>query len=183
MGEESRTKKTRTKRSVIPNAKKIQEKIKKIKRDRKPGITFAQKKKLKKEEEAKKSNGGLYNTEFGKEGMVLKNTTTTAQNGKKMKLGPMEIRYRALAKILRQIEQLEQKQVNNEEFKFDNQQLKKLKRKEFVQEEMRQLIKEANGDDDDDEEEEDDDEEDDEEDEEEEDEEEFSSDDEEEEDE
>ena len=100
-----------------------------------------------------------------------------------MKLGPMEIRYRALAKILRQIEQLEQKQVNNEEFKFDNQQLKKLKRKEFVQEEMRQLIKEANGDDDDDEEEINDDEENDEEDEEEEDEEEFSSDDEEEEDE
>ena len=51
--------------------------------------------------------------------MVLKN--------KGAKLGPMEIRYRALAKLLRQIEQLEEKE------KLDAQQTKKVKRKAFIE--------------------------------------------------
>ena len=136
MGEESRTKKTRTKRPDQPNSKKLKEKVKKIKAERKPGITFAQKKKLKKEEELKKK----YNTEFGKEGMVLK-------TNKGVKLGPMEIRYRALAKLLRQIEQLEER-VEKDGLKLDAQQTKKLKRKAFVEEEMRQLIKAAKGEED-----------------------------------
>ena len=141
MGEESRTKKTRTKRPNQPNSKQLKEKVKKIKAERKPGITFAQKKKQKKEEDAKKK-GGKYNTEFGKEGMVLKN--------KGAKLGPMEIRYRALAKLLRQIEQLEEKE------KLDAQQTKKVKRKAFIEEEMRQLIKAAKGEDEDDDDDDDD---------------------------
>ena len=119
----------------------MKEKVKKIKAERKPGITFAQKKKQKKEEDAKKK-GGKYNTEFGKEGMVLKN--------KGAKLGPMEIRYRALAKLLRQIEQLEEKE------KLDAQQTKKVKRKAFIEEEMRQLIKAAKGEDEDDDDDDDD---------------------------
>ena len=134
MGEESRTKKTRTKRPAQPNSKRVKEKVKKIKSERKPGITFAQKKKMKREEEKKR---GKYNTEFGKEGMVLK-------TNKGVKLGPMEIRYRALAKLLRQIEQLEQR-VEKDGLKLDQQQTKKLKRKEFIEEEMRQLIKAAKG--------------------------------------
>ena len=141
MGEESRTKKTRTKRPNQPNSKQLKEKVKKIKAERKPGITFAQKKKQKKEEDAKKK-GGKYNTEFGKEGMVLKN--------KGAKLGPMEIRYRALAKLLRQIEKLEEKE------KLDAQQTKKVKRKAFIEEEMRQLIKAAKGEDEDDDDDDDD---------------------------
>ena len=112
----------------------MKEKVKKIKSERKPGITFAQKKKMKREEEKKR---GKYNTEFGKEGMVLK-------KNKGVKLGPMEIRYRALAKLLRQIEQLEQR-VEKDGLKLDQQQTKKLKRKEFIEEEMRQLIKAAKG--------------------------------------
>tara|TARA_B100001250_G_C19128455_1_gene498456 strand:+ start:163 stop:501 length:339 start_codon:yes stop_codon:yes gene_type:complete len=89
---------------------------------------------MKREEEKKR---GKYNTEFGKEGMVLK-------KNKGVKLGPMEIRYRALAKLLRQIEQLEQR-VEKDGLKLDQQQTKKLKRKEFIEEEMRQLIKAAKG--------------------------------------
>ena len=81
-----------------------------------------------------------YNTEFGKEGMVLK-------TNKGVKLGPMEIRYRALAKLLRQIEQLEER-VEKDGLKLDAQQTKKLKRKAFVEEEMRQLIKAAKGEED-----------------------------------
>jgi hypothetical protein len=150
MGEESRTKKTRTKRPDQPNSKKLKEKVKKIKAERKPGITFAQKKKLKKEEELKKK----YNTEFGKEGMVLK-------TNKGVKLGPMEIRYRALAKLLRQIEQLEER-VEKDGLKLDAQQTKKLKRKAFVEEEMRQLIKAAKGEEDEEDEDLDDDDDDDE---------------------
>jgi len=115
----------------------LKEKVKKIKAERKPGITFAQKKKQKKEEDVKKK-GGKYNTELGKEGMVLKNNTKGGA-----KLGPMEIRYRALAKLLRQIEQLEEKE------KLDAQQTKKVKRKAFIEEEMRQLIKAAKGEDED----------------------------------
>ena len=105
---------------------------------------------MKREEEKKR---GKYNTEFGKEGMVLK-------TNKGVKLGPMEIRYRALAKLLRQIEQLEQR-VEKDGLKLDQQQTKKLKRKEFIEEEMRQLIKAAKGEEEEKEDEEEDDDDDD----------------------
>ena len=105
---------------------------------------------MKREEEKKR---GKYNTEFGKEGMVLK-------TNKGVKLGPMEIPYRALAKLLRQIEQLEQR-VEKDGLKLDQQQTKKLKRKEFIEEEMRQLINAAKGEEEEKEDEEEDDDDDD----------------------
>ena len=144
MGEESRSKKTRTKRASLPNSRKVREKIKKIKADRNPGITYAQKKNLKQTEKEKKK----YDTEFGKEGMVLR----------KEKLGPLEIRYRALAKLLRQIKQLESKEMEGS-ITLDAQQIKKKNRKHFVEEELRQLIKKAKGDDEEEEEDHDDDDE------------------------
>ena len=72
----------------------------------------------------------------------------------------MEIRYRALAKLLRQIEQLEER-VEKDGLKLDAQQTKKLKRKAFVEEEMRQLIKAEKGEEDEEDEDVDDDDDDD----------------------
>ena len=146
MGEESRSKKTRTKRDSFPNSRKVMEKIKSTKEQKRgPGIAYAQKRKMKKKEMEKKK----YDTEFGKEGMVLK----------KEKLGLREVRYRALAKLLRQIEQLENKE--KEGSKLDAQQVKKLKRKPFIEDEIKQLVKNAKGDEEDEDKEEEEEEDDD----------------------
>ena len=60
-----------------------------------------------------------------------------------VKYGALEVRYRALAKKLRQIEDLERKR--SEGTRMDAQQTKKLKRKEYLEAEMKNLEKLISG--------------------------------------
>ena len=76
----------------------------------------------------------LASTNFGAAGMKLKAD----------KKGPLEIRYRALAKKIRQCEDLEKKK--KEGATLDQWQLAKLRKKPFVKAEIRALKKAVGGD-------------------------------------
>ena len=81
-------------------------------------------------------------TNFGAAGMKLKAD----------KKGPLEIRYRALAKKIRQCEDLEKKK--KEGATLDQWQLAKLRKKPFLKAELKNLMKAAGGGGEDEEEEE-----------------------------
>jgi len=153
MGGQSQTGKSRTKRDALPNSTKMRKKLEKLKSDRRPGITFAQKKKAERaKREAEKKSGDSRRA-----------SNDGAMRSVEGSYGPLEVRYRALAKKLRQIEELEQK-MNEGQVKLDAQQEKKLKRKEYLEAEMRNLKKlisggEGSDDEDEDEDEDEDDEE------------------------
>ena len=138
MGQQKQTGKTRTKRAAIPNSPAVRKTIKKAAADKKEATivrSYAEKKRLKQERAAKFENvKHKNNTKFGSEGMKLKSETK----------GPMEVRYRALAKKLRQIAELEAKK--KEGAKLDQWQLAKLRKKPFVKAEIRALKKAVGGD-------------------------------------
>ena len=138
MGQQKQTGKTRTKRAAIPNSPAARKTIKKAAADKKEATivrSYAEKKRLKQERAAKFENvKHKNNTNFGSEGMKLKSETK----------GPMEVRFRALAKKLRQIAELEAKK--KEGAKLDQWQLAKLRKKPFVKAEIRALKKAVGGD-------------------------------------
>ena len=138
MGQQKQTGKTRTKRAAIPNSPAARKTIKKAAADKKEATivrSYAERKRLKQERAAKFENvKHKNNTNFGSEGMKLKSETK----------GPMEVRYRALAKKLRQIAELETKK--KEGAKLDQWQLAKLRKKPFVKAEIRALKKAVGGD-------------------------------------
>ena len=74
-------------------------------------------------------------TEFGKHGMVLKAAPK----------GPLEVRYRALAKKIRQCEELEAKKKQGAT--LDKWQQQKLRKKMFLKAELRALTKQVTGED------------------------------------
>ena len=103
MGQQSQSGRARTKRAPIPNSPAVRKAIKKAAADKKEKTivrSYAEKKRLKQERAARFENvKHKNNTNFGSEGMKLKAEAK----------GPMEVRYRALAKKLRQIQELEAK--------------------------------------------------------------------------
>ena len=122
--QQANTGKARTKRDGIPNNPKIRKQLRKIAADKKEGMTYAKRKAMR---EAAKPK--VPNTEFGKVGMVLK----------KEKKGPLEVRYRALAKKIRQCEELEAKKKQGVE--LDKWQQAKLRKKLFLKAELKNLAK------------------------------------------
>ena len=148
MGGQKVTGKTRTKRDARPNNAKARKALAKTLSARKPGITFAQKRKADKAaRDAKRASGDS--------ARVMHD-----QGMRKDTYGPLEVRYRALAKKLRQIEDLEAKAATGE--RLDKQQEKKVRRREYLEAEMANLKKLISGenpsDDDDEDEDEDEDE-------------------------
>ena len=162
MGAQSRTGKARAKRDGVPLDAKTRKKLAAAESAKRPGITYAQKRKAQRAaRDAKKRSGD--SGRASNDGEMRRETP---------QYGPLEVRYRALAKKLRQIEALEAREREGEG--MDAQQVKKLRRKEYLEAEMRNLKKlisgeeeEEESEDDDEDEEEDTSEEDDEEDEEE----------------
>ena len=130
MGQQSNSGKARSKRDGIPNNPKIRKQLLKIASDKKEGMTFAKRKAIRDAAKPK-----VPNTEFGKGGMKLKSAPK----------GPLEIRYRALAKKLRQCEELETKK--REGVVLDKWQTHKLRQKLFHKAEMKNLSKALKGDD------------------------------------
>ena len=131
MGGQNVTGKTRTKRDARPNSAKARKALAKTLSARKPGITFAQKRKAEKAaRDAKRASGD----------------SARAMNDQAMrreKYGPLEVRYRALAKKLRQIEELDAKAAAGE--RLDKQQEKKVRRREYLEAEMANLKKLISG--------------------------------------
>eukprot|EP00227_Mantoniella_beaufortii_P004892 CAMPEP_0197614648 /NCGR_PEP_ID=MMETSP1326-20131121/59609_1 /TAXON_ID=1155430 /ORGANISM="Genus nov. species nov., Strain RCC2288" /LENGTH=144 /DNA_ID=CAMNT_0043183523 /DNA_START=233 /DNA_END=664 /DNA_ORIENTATION=- len=118
--------KTRTKRAAIPNNPTIRKQLRKIAADKKEGMTFAKRKEIRMANSKKSQKNP---TDFGKAGMELKAE----------KKGPLEIRYRALAKKMRQIEELEKKKKEGTT-PLDRWQISKLHKKLFLQEEIKALV-------------------------------------------
>ena len=138
MGQQSQSGRARTKRAPIPNSPAVRKAIKKAAADKKEKTivrSYAEKKRLKQERAARFENvKHKNNTNFGSEGMKLKAEAK----------GPMEVRYRALAKKLRQIQELEAKK--KEGASLDQWQLAKLRKKPFVKAEIRALARAVGGD-------------------------------------
>ena len=138
MGQQSQSGRARTKRAPIPNSPAVRKAIKKAAADKKEKTivrSYAEKKRLKQERAARFENvKHENNTNFGSEGMKLKAEAK----------GPMEVRYRALAKKLRQIQELEAKK--KEGASLDQWQLAKLRKKPFVKAEIRALARAVGGD-------------------------------------
>jgi hypothetical protein len=130
MGQQSNSGKARTKRDGVPNNPKIRKQLLKIASDKKEGMTFAKKKAMRLAAKPKAPN-----TEFGKQGMDLKSAPK----------GPLEVRYRALAKKIRQCEELEAKK--KEGVTLDKWQQQKLRKKMFLKAELKALAKEVTGED------------------------------------
>jgi len=131
MGGQKVTGKTRTKRDARPNNAKARKALAKTLSARKPGITFAQKRKADKAaRDAKRASGDS--------ARVMHD-----QGMRKDTYGPLEVRYRALAKKLRQIEDLEAKAATGE--RLDKQQEKKVRRREYLEAEMANLKKLISG--------------------------------------
>ena len=134
MGSQNRTNKARTKRDAVPNNAKARKQIAKLESAKKPGITYAQKRKAEK---------------AARDALKMSGNSARASNDQAMrreggvKYGALEVRYRALAKKLRQIEDLERKR--SEGTRMDAQQTKKLKRKEYLEAEMKNLEKLISG--------------------------------------
>ena len=134
MGSQNRTNKARTKREAVPNNAKARKQIAKLESAKKPGITYAQKRKAEK---------------AARDALKMSGNSARASNDQAMrreggvKYGALEVRYRALAKKLRQIEDLERKR--SEGTRMDAQQTKKLKRKEYLEAEMKNLEKLISG--------------------------------------
>ena len=126
MGQQSNSGKSRSKRDGIPNNPKIRKQLLKIASDKKEGMTYAKRKAMR---EAAGVKSKKENTEFGSKGMALKSAPK----------GPLEIRYRALAKKLRQCEELEVKK--KEGATLDKWQLQKLRKKMFLKAEMKAMKK------------------------------------------
>ena len=129
MGQQSNSGKARTKRDGIPNNPKIRKQLLKVAADKKEGMTYAKRKAMREAAKPKTPS-----TAFGKQGMVLKAAPK----------GPLEVRYRALAKKIRQCEDLEKKK--KEGATLDQWQLAKLRKKPFVKAEIRALKKAVGGD-------------------------------------
>jgi hypothetical protein len=119
---QSNTGKARTKRAAVPNNPKMRKQLRKIASDKKEGMTFAKRKAIRDAKKPKRPT-----TEFGKEGMALKGE----------KKGPLEVRYRALAKKIRQCQELEAKKKEGGE--LDRWQQAKLRKKLFLKAEMKNL--------------------------------------------
>ena len=83
MGQQSNSGKARTKRDGIPNNPKIRKQLLKVAADKKEGMTYAKRKAMREAAKPKTPSAA-----FGKQGMVLKAAPK----------GPLEVRYRALAK-------------------------------------------------------------------------------------
>ena len=130
MGQQSNSGKARTKREGIPNNPKIRKQLLKVAADKKEGMTYAKRKAMREAAKPKTPS-----TEFGKQGMVLKAAPK----------GPMEVRYRALAKKIRQCEELEAKKKQGAT--LDKWQQQKLRKKMFLKAELRALTKEVTGED------------------------------------
>ena len=137
MGQQSNSGKARTKRDGIPNNPKIRKQLLKVAADKKEVMTYAKRKAMREAAKPKTPS-----TEFGKQGMVLKAAPK----------GPLEVRYRALAKKIRQCEDLEKKK--KEGATLDQWQLAKLRKKPFLKAELKNLMKAAGGGGEDEEEEE-----------------------------
>ena len=120
--------KARTKRDGIPNNPKIRKQLRKLAADKKEGMTYAKRKALREAAKPKSPN-----TDFGKQGMPLKAAPK----------GPLEVRYRALAKKIRQCEELDRKR--KEGVKLDQWQEAKLRKKKFLQAELKALTKAVGG--------------------------------------
>ena len=126
MGQQSNSGKARTKRDGIPNNPKIRKQLLKVAADKKEGMTYAKRKAMREAAKPKTPS-----TEFGKQGMVLKAAPK----------GPLEVRYRALAKKIRQCEELEAKKKQGAT--LDKWQQQKL----FLKAELRALAKRVTGED------------------------------------
>ena len=120
--QQANTGKSRTKRDAIPNNPKVRKQLRKIAADKKEGMTYAKRKAIREANKPKRPS-----TEFGKQGMVLKAE----------KKGPLEVRYRALAKKIRQCEELERKK--KEGVELDRWQQAKLRKKLFLKAELKNL--------------------------------------------
>ena len=162
MGAQSRTGKARAKRDGVPLDAKTRKSWPPPRSAKRPGITYAQKRKAERAARDEKKRSGD-SGRASNDGEMRRETP---------QYGHLEVRYRALAKKLRQIEALGG--AGREGEGMDAQQVKKLRRKEYLEAEMRNLKKlisgeeeEEESEDDDEEDEEDTSEEDDEEDEEE----------------
>ena len=141
MWQQSNSGKARTKRDGIPNNPKMRKQMKKIASDKKEGMTYAKRRAMREAAGLVKKNESD-DTNFGAAGMKLKAD----------KKGPLEIRYRALAKKIRQCEDLEKKK--KEGATLDQWQLAKLRKKPFLKAELKNLMKAAGGGGEDEEEEE-----------------------------
>jgi hypothetical protein len=142
MGAQSRTGKARTKRDGVPLDAKTRKKLAAAESAKRPGITYAQKRKAEKaKRDALKRSGD--SGRASNDGELRRETP---------QYGPLEVRYRALAKKLRQIEALEARERDGE--RMDAQQTKKLRRKEYLEAEMRNLKKLISGEDEEEDEEE-----------------------------
>ena len=120
----------RTKRDGIPNNPMIRKQLRKIAADQREGMTYAKRRAMREAAGVPKPSARV---DFGKAGMPLKAAPK----------GPMEVRYRALAKKIRQCEELERKRREGAE--LDPSQVKKLQRKPFLKLELRNLVKAAGG--------------------------------------
>ena len=130
MGQQSNSGKARTKRDGVPNNPKIRKQLLKVAADKKEGMTYAKRKAMREAAKPKTPS-----TEFGKQGMVLKAAPK----------GPLEVRYRALAKKIRQCEELEAKKKQGAT--LDKWQQQKLRKKMFLKAELRALTKQVTGED------------------------------------
>ena len=147
MGAQSRTGKARAKRDGVPLDAKTRKKLAAAESAKRPGITYAQKRKAERAaRDAKKRSGD--SGRASNDGEMRRETP---------QYGPLEVRYRALAKKLRQIEALEAREREGEG--MDAQQVKKLRRKEYLEAEMRNLKKLISGEEEEEESEDDEDEE------------------------
>ena len=144
MGAQSRTGKARAKRDGVPLDAKTRKKLAAAESAKRPGLTYAQKRKAERAaRDAKKRSGD--SGRASNDGEMRRETP---------QYGPLEVRYRALAKKLRQIEALEAREREGEG--MDAQQVKKLRRKEYLEAEMRNLKKLISGEEEEEESEDDD---------------------------
>ena len=144
MGAQSRTGKARAKRDGVPLDAKTRKKLAAAASATRPGITYAQKREAERAaRDAKKRSGD--SGRASNDGEMRRETP---------RYGPLEVRYRALAKKLRQIEALEAREREGEG--MDAQQVKKLRRKEYLEAEMRNLKKLISGEEEEEESEDDD---------------------------
>lgn len=127
--QQANTGKARTKRDAVPNNPKIRKQLRKIAADKKEGMTYAKRKAVREANKPKRPN-----TDFGKQGMALKAE----------KKGPLEVRHRALAKKIRQCEELEAKKKQGVE--LDRWQQAKLRKKIFLKAELKNLMAAVGGD-------------------------------------